>query len=170
MPVKSDYINTINTMRPTAANRTPVVTGPDISRAAAVGVTVAAPNTIEGNATTGSLPSANVSGQEIKNIAALKAQQWSDVRRLRFVRSGDNLTNEAYGNITVPQPGYGGPSAGSSFFNSLNIGQPISQAGFNSLISSLNTTVSNQTNILQHVITYCHSSCHSNCHVSRGRR
>ena len=171
MPTKSDYTTRINTLRPIASTRSPAVSATDIARAAAKGVTLAKPFTgLEGNATVGDLPSTKIKGSEIKDIAVEKMTHWSDVRRIKYVLTGAGSSYQKYANVTSPDPSYGGPTQSSPTFDDLNLGQPISLDNFDDIITALSSVLTNQTNILQHTINYCHSSCHSSCHVSRGRR
>lgn len=186
---RSQYVTWINAVGNAAINRTTKVSGTDIARAAARGITISQANSSNpGNANTGELGNISVTGvgsptqtnevvdaEELRNLIISKATAWSRIRQVRYRLTGNvspaGSRYTRYGYITSPLPASSVPTAGDILYDTLQAGDDIDETNFLTITGALEILVTNDSAIQEHSdITYCHSSCHSSCHASRGRR
>lgn len=55
-------------------------------------------------------------------------------------------------------------------YDDLQDGDLVVLTNYQTVINTLNSIITTNSDKTDDTITYCHSSCHSNCHGSRGRR
>lgn len=161
----------VTTMRQSGENSfTNRVNGTDISRAGGLGLSASIPST-----------GANI-GNDVDTsnlIAQLNAflALYSKVRSYNFylsiTRWGSSCCSSSI-SFQYSREGYraalGGSGPPGGVYNNIQGGDVIDRSEYETVITTLNSTIVSANSTFDENVTFCHNSCHSNCHGARGRR
>lgn len=161
----------VTTMRQSAENSfTNRVNGTDISRAGGLGLSASIPST--GANIGNNVDSSNLIAQ-LNTFLALYSKVRSYDFYLSITRWGSSCCSSST-SFQYSRDGYraaeGGSSPPGGVYNNIGGGDLIDRSEYESIITTLNGTITAANNAFGGNVTFCHNSCHSNCHGARGRR
>lgn len=154
-----------------------LATSTDISRAASVGTSLS--KSIPTNNAKSALSTDIGNGNLVGTLNAFLTL-YSKIRIFTFHQTRSswgngngaavvpNYTRTAY--KTSPGVSVGSDGAPVGAYDDIQDGDDIDKSLYKSIISSLRTVITTNSNKNDITVNYCHSSCHSVCHYARGRR